>query len=174
MVNYQTMARKKQPGLSLIELIIVVGVLVFLALLFSFSLNASQEQVKDAKRISDVNSIQTAVEFYFNGNGVYPNPTPEEGNAWGNLDELLAEYLPDGQLPLPPTASEQYVYLFSGEDPAHFVVGAVLEQAGNKNLLRDSDDSFPTTDWVASAGVTSTGAGVSSISCADPIFCVTE
>jgi len=130
----------------LIELIIVVGVLVFLVLLFSFSLNTSQQQIKDAKRVADINAIQTAVEFYFNVNGVYPAPTPEQGNAWGDLDELLTDFLPDGGLPEPPNSTESYVYLYSGVDPQHYVVGAVLEQAGNVNLVSDSDDSYPAAE----------------------------
>lgn len=175
MVESSMMKGKKYPGLTAIELIIVVGTLVFLALLFSFSLNASQDQIRDAKRVADVNTIQTAVEFYYNANGQYPIVETEPGNQWGNLDDLLAEYLPEGELPQPPTGGENYVYLNSGREPQHFVVGAVLEQGSNKNLSNDSDESYPAaSEWVEAAGVLSSGGSISTIACADNVYCVTE
>lgn len=166
----------KQHGLTLIEVVIVVGVLVLLALLFSFSLSASQNQIRDAKRASDLNAIQTAAEFYFNANGYYPAPIAEAGNPWGNLDELLSPYMPDGVMPTPPKPDENYVYLYSGgTEPRHFAVAGSLEEGRDKNLTNDEDGTVPRgVNWNDSAGVTSAGNPVAEISCADPIYCLTD
>jgi type II secretory pathway pseudopilin PulG len=165
----------RNRGLTLLEFVIVLGVLVFLALLFSISLRTSQAQIRDTQRVTDINAIQTAVEFYFNAHGAYPAPTSEQGNPWGTLDELLSPYLPDGLMPTPPTSKETYVYFFSGENPQQYMIAARLDQSSNKNLSNDNDGAFPSNDTIKEgAGVLSSGAAITSLSCADPVYCVTQ
>jgi len=62
----------KQRGVSLIELLIVIAIIILLALVSIFALNSQYAKARDAKRISDIRQIRTALEFYKSDEGQYP------------------------------------------------------------------------------------------------------
>jgi prepilin-type N-terminal cleavage/methylation domain-containing protein len=63
---------KKQKGFTLIELLVVIAIIGLLSTLAVVALNNARMKSRDAKRISDINHIQTALELYFNDLGSYP------------------------------------------------------------------------------------------------------
>lgn len=63
---------KKQKGFTLIELLVVIAIIGLLSTLAVVALNNARQKSRDARRVSDIKQIQTALELYFNDNGTYP------------------------------------------------------------------------------------------------------
>ena len=55
---------RKQRGFTLIELLVVIAIIGLLSTLAVVALNNARMKSRDAKRVSDVKQIQTALELY--------------------------------------------------------------------------------------------------------------
>lgn len=64
--------KKNQQGFTLIELLVVIAIIGILSTLAVISLNNARQKAKDAKAVSDIKSIQTALELYYNDFNAYP------------------------------------------------------------------------------------------------------
>jgi general secretion pathway protein G len=67
--------KKTKKGFTLIELLVVIAIIGLLSTLSILALNSARARSRDAKRISDVRQIQTALEMYYNDNNDYPSTT---------------------------------------------------------------------------------------------------
>jgi type II secretion system protein G len=65
-------SKSKQRGFTLIELLVVIAIIGLLSTLAVVALNNARAKGRDAKRVADVKSIQTALELYFADNSTYP------------------------------------------------------------------------------------------------------
>ncbi len=63
---------KNKKGFTLIELMVVVAIMGLLAALAVIALNSARARARDARRVSDVKQIQTALELYYLDNNAYP------------------------------------------------------------------------------------------------------
>jgi len=76
---------KKQnhkKGFTLIELLVVVAIMGLLASLAVVALNNARARARDARRVSDIKQVQTALELYFLDNYDYPaGPDVHIGSA---------------------------------------------------------------------------------------------
>lgn len=63
----------KQKGFTLIELLVVIAIIGILSAVVLVSLNSARAKSRDARRLSDVRQIMTAMEIYYNDNGAYPD-----------------------------------------------------------------------------------------------------
>lgn len=61
----------KKKGFTLIELLIVIAIIGLLATLGIVSMSSARAKARDAKRISDLGQIRSAMELHFNDNGTY-------------------------------------------------------------------------------------------------------
>ncbi len=68
---------QKQKGFTLIELLVVIAILGLLSTLAVVSLNNARAKARDARRVSDVKQIQTALELFFMDAGRYPTTNTE-------------------------------------------------------------------------------------------------
>jgi prepilin-type N-terminal cleavage/methylation domain-containing protein len=101
---------KKNNGFTLIEIVVVIGIIALLTVIIYASFNGAKSQSRDQTRITDINSIQLALETYYNQKHSYP--------ATSSLDILVTEkYLP--KIPTPPTggAVTPYNYVPIGDTP---------------------------------------------------------
>lgn len=73
----KTLIRNKttQKGFTLIELLVVIAIIGLLASVVLLSLNSARAKSRDAKRVSDVRQIASAMELYFNDSNSYPTQT---------------------------------------------------------------------------------------------------
>ncbi len=63
---------KKQQGFTLVELLVVIAIIGLLSTLAVVSLGSARAKARDARRISDIRQVQTALELYFATAGAYP------------------------------------------------------------------------------------------------------
>ena len=67
------MFQKTSSGFTLIELLVVIAIIGLLASVVLVSLNNARIKARDAKRLTDMRQIQTALDLYYQKNGQYPN-----------------------------------------------------------------------------------------------------
>ena len=99
-----------KKGFTLIELLVVVAIIGLLSTLSIVALNTARAKARDARRVSDIKQIQTALELYYNDNASYPTTT----------DSLKPNYM--GLVPTNPApandggcaANYAYTYTMTG------------------------------------------------------------
>lgn len=64
--------KKNNKGFTLIELLVVIAIIGLLSTLAVVALNSARMKSRDARRLSDVKQIQTALELFYNDQGMYP------------------------------------------------------------------------------------------------------
>ena len=145
---------KDKKAFTLIELLVVIAIIGLLSTLSIIALNSARAKARDAKRISDVKSMQVALEMYYNDMGDYP--------ADASIAPNLAIYSNDATqpflrvIPTPPTPvdgtvcdgdANKTVYLYAKNNVAgkpasysiKFCLGSDIGQGANKvtgNALR--------------------------------------
>ncbi|MDE2213039.1 MAG: prepilin-type N-terminal cleavage/methylation domain-containing protein [Patescibacteria group bacterium] len=65
-------AMKKARGFTLIELLVVIAIIAILASIILASLNTARSKSRDARRVSDIQEVRTALELYNNDFATYP------------------------------------------------------------------------------------------------------
>mgnify|MGYP001562473937 CR=1 FL=1 len=61
----------RQAGFTLIELLVVIAIIGMLSSVILASLNSARIKARDARRLADLKSIQTAIELYYSDNNSY-------------------------------------------------------------------------------------------------------
>jgi type II secretion system protein G len=109
---------KKIKGFTLIELLVVMAILGILATVGLGSFRTSQMKARDARRKSDLEQIQRALEMYHNDYNRYPASSNGEISidgsaiAWGEngmmRDDNGSLYM--SEVPGDPTGNPNYCY----------------------------------------------------------------
>lgn len=126
------MNKKQKQGFTLIEILIVVAIIAILASVVLVGLGPTQQQGRDARRLSDLRETQTALELYYNKNGTYPS-----ASSWSALSTAItgANIGITQALPSDPTNNTTYYYNYGvASDGASYVIGATLENKSNSAL----------------------------------------
>jgi len=110
------MKDSRRQGFTLAELIIVVSILALLAGVLLPRVSTHLRTVRDQRRLSDIKSLQKAIEQYYLDNGDFP--VQELGDA-GWDESFRGEFIPvlvhEGYLsdfPKDPTNDNQYYYQY--------------------------------------------------------------
>lgn len=64
-----------KKGFTLVEILVVLGIIGLLGILATVMLSSARVRSRDAKRLSDMARVQTALELYFNDHNSYPLQT---------------------------------------------------------------------------------------------------
>jgi len=63
---------KKQKGFTLIELLVVIAIIAILSTVVMAGLNSARAKGRDARRLSDIKQLQSALELCFDNGAGYP------------------------------------------------------------------------------------------------------
>ena len=128
-----------KKGFTLIEIMVVVFIIGLLASIVTVSVNQSRIRGRDARRISDLDTIRNAVEMFANqNNGTYPGTSGTTycsvtiGACTGGGATWLTSVITGGILstsPVDPVATRAYRYQRTGNN---YEIDADLE-VGNEN-----------------------------------------
>lgn len=95
-LHFDNLAIKRLSGFTLIELLIVISIIGILVAIAAASYITAQQQARDARRISDMKSMQSAWELYFADNGQnYPGDSNSNPCSL-TLMTSPSTYLPGG------------------------------------------------------------------------------
>ena len=64
--------KSQEKGFTLIELLVVISIIGLLSTLAVLALGSARSRARDAKRLSDIQAMQGALELYFLDNNAYP------------------------------------------------------------------------------------------------------
>lgn len=110
--------KRKSQGFTIVELLIVIVVIGILALLVITTYSGIQAKARNAKRQTDIQSLQTQLEAFFSQNGYYPSLTDMNSSSWRstNMKSLDPNALIDPSNPtqsntlLAAPAAKSYAY----------------------------------------------------------------
>lgn len=69
------MLSSNRKGFTLIELLVVIAIIALLSTLAVVALGSTRKKANDAKRLTDIKQIQTALEVYYTEHQGYPATT---------------------------------------------------------------------------------------------------
>lgn len=129
----------KKQGFTLIELLVVIAIIGLLSTLAIVALGSARERARDAKRVSDLRQVQTALELYYTENDAYPIAASSTilgagsyaclgPGGWGAAG-CGTPYM--GQVPDDPGAND---YTYASADGTTYTIDATLEGTVN-NLV---------------------------------------
>lgn len=143
-ISFFLKVNKVKPGFTLIELLVVIAIIGILSSVVLASLNTARLKSRDARRISDIKQLQSALALYTDSNAnTYPT--------------TLAALVTAGFIAVIPNdpagsgVAYKYAALGTGATCSSYHLGASLEEANNIALRNDFDVSVAATRCTGSA-----------------------
>lgn len=124
---------QRNNGFTLIELLVVIAIIALLSTTVMASLNSARSKSRDAKRVAEIQEMQTALELYFSTYNRYPVSLPNcpgSSDPWCR-DSLGANWIPgliEFMSPLPHSPSPTaWAYHYYSPSPAQYWLMIQLE-----------------------------------------------
>jgi len=124
----------------LIELLVVVAIISLLSSVVFASLNTARAKARDARRISDLKQVQTALFLYYDKYGFFPNYSGQTTTHTQKFNLMAQDLVDDGFLsavPAPPSSYSTYQYYLYGGS----TLGALL--VTNLEAYPNSSTGYP-------------------------------
>lgn len=142
--------KNKKFGFSLVELLVVIGIIATLTAILMPNYMGAREKARDAQRIQDLSTIKNSLRLYYNDHQVYPTGT---GVTLGTGFESY----------MPAAAGLGYTYSYNMTKAGDgFLLCVGLESKNNqeagvsqKKCGTDNSTNFPGGICGISAGTTS-------------------
>lgn len=144
-MNKKVYTEHCRSGFTLIEILVVVFIIALLASIVIINVNQSRLRARDARRLSDMENIRNALEFYYESNRAYPalcgdptGPTMPAGcyrysgtspTNW--VPSITPQFLP--VLPVDPKNTGYSIYIY-GSNGKDFKMMALMEVDFSKAL----------------------------------------
>lgn len=113
------MNKNNPSGFTLIELLVVIAIIGLLASVVQAALGNARAAARDAKRISDLHQIRTALVLFYNDHGWFPTEnSPDNANgiisksSSAHINDILANYMQS--VPQDPINNSEYYYYYDG------------------------------------------------------------
>lgn len=127
-----TISQKLKSSFTLLELLIVIGIIAVMAGFVIVGVSSSRSTARDTKRIAEINSINKALIYYHIDSSYSGYPIDPDGGCINadNLQDLIDEkYF--SSLPEDPLSNRCYIYVTNGSGSA-FKVLVTLEKGTGK------------------------------------------
>jgi len=136
----------RSKGFTLVELLVAISIIGLMSSITLVSLNSARAQSRDAKRITEIDQLQTALELYFDQNGTYPPinnaSTSKQPNgcgqsgSWCDLETELSSFM--NPIPRDPLGLQNDYRIFYDSDSNtnydSYGIMARLEHGANFSL----------------------------------------
>ena len=138
-----------KKGFTLIELLVVIAIIALLSTLSVVALNSARVKSRDARRLSDIKQIRTALEMYFDNNQTYPTVVSSStlggsnyacltSSGWtttvGCTGTVYMQNVPDD-----PQGVGTSIYKYTvGGTGSTYTINYVLENGGAKEATQSS------------------------------------
>ncbi len=168
-LTYKKSLPAGRQGFTLIEMLVVIGIIGVLAAIVFTALGGGRAKARDAQRLRDIETIQGSLSYYYSQNGKYPKAIDICGHSppvWSNEPCWQSFTRDTATLPTMPqdplntgstcgTTAGCYVYAYCQYNTAQsYVLEANLENApskvyGNPSSLNAScAEGGPNWYWV--------------------------
>ena len=134
-----------KKGFTLVELLVVIAIIGILSTLSVVSLNSARAKARDARRLSDIKQIRTALEMYFDSNMSYPDgasTTLGTGNfacltasGWATSGCTGIIYMQ--KVPSDPQSPTR-IYQYNKVDATHYRIAYYLEGSSATKTATES------------------------------------
>lgn len=136
---FQKILHKKNAAFTLVEVLVVVLIIAIIATLAMTSYTGIRRKGRDAKRVSSINTLQSALLLYNNDHGVYPDAITagmalkNSTNTKTYLDEVPFNPQPRTDHGCPDT---EFKYFVSADKKSYSITGCIGEDNNpNKSKL---------------------------------------
>ncbi len=131
--------KSNKKGFTLIELLVVIAIIGMLSGMVLVGMGGVREKARDARRVSDLEALGTAVMLYYSSTESFPDNATTYGGSWpANFKVQLSPYL--GNPPVDPLENiNRYygAYRMTWAPDANcngrYVFWAYLESSGSPN-----------------------------------------
>ena len=114
---------KKSNGFTLFELLVSISIIGIMTALAAVAYSGAQKKARDARRVEDIRSIQTAAEQYYSQSLTYSYPLSAGVWVSGTGSTILASF------PRDPKTGVIYIYTPVGD--TYTVYAALESNIGN-------------------------------------------
>ena len=137
----------KSKAFTLVELLVAISIIGLMSTITLVSLNSARAQSRDAKRITEINQLQTALELYFDQHGTYPQINNArtskqaggcgQSGSWCDLEVELTAFM--NPIPRDPLGLQDDYRLYYDSDSntnySSYGIMARLEHGANFSLM---------------------------------------
>jgi prepilin-type N-terminal cleavage/methylation domain len=161
MFEFFTKLKSDRGGFTLIELLVVISIIGVLSGMVLVGMTGVRGKARDARRVSDIRQIRTAVEMYAAEHGSYPGTSgqivclgvPSTEECWGggprgndSVNAALAAYIK--QVPKDPLygASSRVYGTYIYASPGSYWLPAPVNTVNGAYTLAFQTEKFPNND----------------------------
>jgi len=120
------------PAFTLIELLVVIVIIGVLATLATVAVSSARTKARDAKRISDMKQISTALEMYYADYTAYPNIiTPGQPLISDDGTKTYMAKVPNNPTPRAEGACADLDYQYSAGNDNYSLIGCLSKAVGD-------------------------------------------
>jgi len=138
-----------KKGFTLVELLVVIAIIGILSTLSVVSLNSARAKSRDARRLSDIKQIRTALDMYYDSSSTYPlscTTTLGTGNCacltsvgWTNTSTTnCTGTIFMQKVPSDPLSSASYTYTSTSSGQSYEIVYKLEANSGNSTATPSS------------------------------------
>ncbi|MBU3922944.1 prepilin-type N-terminal cleavage/methylation domain-containing protein [Patescibacteria group bacterium] len=115
-----------RKGFTLVELLVVIAIIGLLTGMIVISIKTVKAKARDSQRVSDVNTIATALNLYHNDSNNYPI---FDGYITGSdaLSSVLISVGTASGIPIDPLNAGDYRYYYQSTDGSDYYLEYYLE-----------------------------------------------